>query len=55
MNASDSPVNTIIISGAGKVTTLADKATIQVSTEDDGATRSRPARLRGGRRASATG
>jgi uncharacterized protein YggE len=36
--ASGSLVNTIIVSGTGKVTTLPDEATVQVSVENDGAT-----------------
>jgi len=36
--ASDSLINTIIVSGMGKVTTLPDEATVQVSVENDGAT-----------------
>ena len=38
MNASDHLINTIIVLGTGKVTTLPDEATIQVSVENDGAT-----------------
>ncbi len=38
MNASDHLINTIIVMGTGKVTTLPDEATIQVTVENDGAT-----------------
>ena len=38
MNDSSSLINTIIVSGNGKVTTLPDEATIQVGVENDGAT-----------------
>ena len=38
MNDSNSLINTIIVSGNGKVTTLPDEATIQVGVENDGAT-----------------
>ena len=38
MNASDYPINTIVVSGAGTVTTLPDRATIQVGVENDAAT-----------------
>ena len=37
-SASGSFLNTIIVSGTGKVTTLPDEATIQVGVENDGAT-----------------
>lgn len=38
VNDSNSLINTIIVSGNGKVTTLPDEATIQVGVENDGAT-----------------